>query len=190
MTNQCAKFKDLLLEAALSGTTPDALAQHVQLCTACGQELAALRERRHRMDALLPQLSRGAEPSPAFRARVLAATAQFEPAPFRWPGVWALAGAAAALAVLVTGFALHRSPVGTAPEAELAAAQKLAQWRAPSDVLLQTPGQEMLRLTPVLGDSYLKISPRKGKVDHENENRNGVGDEVDNAVHKNDDREN
>ena len=171
MTANCAKFKDLLLEAAVSGTTPDPLAQHLRQCPACGQEFAALRERRDRMDALLPLLARGAELSPDFRARVLTAAAAAEPARPRLAWVWALAGAAAMVAVLVTGFALQRNSAATGPEAELAAAQKLAQWRAPSDVLLQTPGREMLRLTPVLGDSYLKISPRKGKSDHDNENR-------------------
>jgi len=40
-------------------------------------------------------------------------------------------------------------------KAELAGAEKLTEWRAPSDVLLKTPGQEILRTTPRLGESYL-----------------------------------
>jgi hypothetical protein len=40
---------------------------------------------------------------------------------------------------------------------ELAAAQKLAEWRAPSDGLLKTPGQEILMTTPRLGNSYLNV---------------------------------
>ncbi len=43
------------------------------------------------------------------------------------------------------------------PETELAAAEKLAEWRAPSDVLLETPGREILRTTPRLGESYLHV---------------------------------
>jgi len=43
------------------------------------------------------------------------------------------------------------------PGDELAAAQKLAEWRAPSDGLLVTPGQEILRTMPRLGESYLNV---------------------------------
>jgi hypothetical protein len=43
------------------------------------------------------------------------------------------------------------------PGDELAAAQKLAEWRAPSDGLLATPGQEILQKMPRLGESYLRV---------------------------------
>ncbi len=39
----------------------------------CAEELAALRARRERLDALLPLVAQGAEPPAEFRARVLAA---------------------------------------------------------------------------------------------------------------------
>ena len=47
------------------------------------------------------------------------------------------------------------------PVDELAAAQKLAEWRAPSDGLLVTPGQEMLLTMPRLGESYLNVPLKK-----------------------------
>jgi hypothetical protein len=43
------------------------------------------------------------------------------------------------------------------PGDELANAQKLAEWRAPSDSLLLTPGHEILNTTPKLGKSYLNV---------------------------------
>jgi hypothetical protein len=46
---------------------------------------------------------------------------------------------------------------------ELATAQKLAEWRAPSDGLLVTPGQEILRTMPKLGESYLNVPVKKGE---------------------------
>ncbi len=52
---------------------------------------------------------------------------------------------------------LHRGTVPAVPEAELAAAEKLVEWRAPSDVLLETPGRDILRATPRLGESYLHV---------------------------------
>lgn len=46
---------------------------------------------------------------------------------------------------------------------DLAVAEKLAEWRAPSDVLLETPGNEILRTTPKLGESYLKTGAKKNR---------------------------
>jgi len=72
--------------------------------------------------------------------------------------IWTLAGAAAAIAVvLIIGVSLQRRTARMIPGDELAAAQKLAEWRAPSDSLLVTPGQEILKTTPKLGQSYLSV---------------------------------
>ena len=159
MKNDCTKWKDQLLEAALTGTAAGVLEEHVLKCADCAEELAALRARRERLDALLPLVAQGAEPSAEFRARVLAAAEAAGEAkrgrPWR---VWRLAGAVAVtVATLMIGLTLRRTAVRTVPEIELAAAEKLAEWRAPSDVLLETPGQEMLRTTLRLGEAYLHV---------------------------------
>lgn len=52
---------------------------------------------------------------------------------------------------------LHWNRTRVVQEEELAAAERLAEWRAPSDGLLATPGQEMLRTMPRLGESYLNV---------------------------------
>jgi anti-sigma factor RsiW len=162
MKNDCTKWEDQLLEAALTGTAAGGLEEHVLKCAKCAQELAALRARRERLDALLPLVAQGAEPPAEFRARVLAAAQAASEAkrgrPWR---VWGMAGAMAAVAALVMGLTLHRPAVRTVPETELAAAEKLAEWRAPSDVLLETPGREILRTTPRLGESYLRVPAKK-----------------------------
>jgi len=61
--------------------------------------------------------------------------------------------------VLVIGVVMYRRTTQTISfsVSELAAAQKLAEWRAPSDGLLATPGQEILRTMPRLGESYLNV---------------------------------
>jgi hypothetical protein len=69
--------------------------------------------------------------------------------------VLTLAGVTAA--ALVVGVTSYRRTAGTVPADELAAAQTLAEWRAPSDVLLANPGQEILRKMPTLGESYLHV---------------------------------
>jgi hypothetical protein len=159
MKNDCTKWKDQLLEAALTGAAAGGLEEHVLMCTNCAEELAALRARRERLDALLPLVVQGAEPSTEFRARVLAAAGAASETKRGHPWrVWGLAGATAVIvAALTIGLTLHRREVGTVPKADLAAAEKLVEWRAPSDVLLKTPGQEILRTTPRLGESYLRV---------------------------------
>ncbi|GAC1620902.1 MAG: hypothetical protein PVS2B2_14750 [Candidatus Acidiferrum sp.] len=159
MKNDCTKWKDQLIEAALAGTAAGDLEEHVLKCADCAEELAALRARRERLDALLTLVVQGAEPPPGFRARVLAAAeAASEVKRARPWRVWGLAGAMAMLvATLMIGLTWHRRVVRTVPETELAAAEKLAEWRAPSDVLLETPGREILRTMPRLGESYLHV---------------------------------
>ena len=159
MTNACAKWKDHLLEAALTGARPKDLELHLWDCMSCAAELRELEAVRARQDSLLPLLVRGSQPSPGFRARVLAAAeaeGERKRAP-RWR-VWALVGAALVAAVVVM---VQRGEVRNDEAEELAAAQKLAQWRAPSDSLLRTPGQEILKTTPTLGDSYLPVNVNK-----------------------------
>jgi hypothetical protein len=163
MNSDCAKWKDRLLEAALTGAAASGLEEHMLKCASCAGELAALRARRERLDALLPLVAQGAEPSPEFRARVLAAAEAASEAKRRrqWR-VWGLAVATAmTVAALTIGLTLHRRAAVTVPKADLAAAEKLVEWRAPSDVLLKTPGQEILRTTPRLGETYLRVPVKK-----------------------------
>jgi hypothetical protein len=160
MKETCEKWKDQLLEAALAGATTKDLEEHLRSCAKCSSELDEIRARAARLDALLPLVARGAEPSADFRARVLvAAEAAREGKRARPWRVWTLAGAAAMVAVaLMIGVALQRRTARMIPGDELAAAQKLAEWRAPSDGLLATPGQEILRSVPRLGESYLNVA--------------------------------
>jgi hypothetical protein len=158
MKEACEKWKDQLLEATLTGATAKDFEEHLQSCTICSRELDAVRERKARMDELLPLVARGAEPRADFRARVLAAAeAASEGKRARRWRPWTLAAATAAIVMLVIGAAMYRRTAQAIPPDELAAIQKLAEWRAPSDSLLVTPGQEILKTTPKLGQSYLNV---------------------------------
>jgi predicted anti-sigma-YlaC factor YlaD len=158
MKKACEKWRDQLLEAALAGVTAKGLDEHLRACANCSEELSDLRARKARLDALLPLAAQGVGPSPDFRARVLAeaqAASAGKRAPWR---VWTLAGVTAVILVaLVIGVTSYRKTARTVPADELAAAQTLAEWRAPSDVLLANPGQEFLRKMPRLGESYLRV---------------------------------
>ena len=151
-----------MLEAALSGEMQTELADHVRTCPNCAAARTALEARAGRLAELLPMVAQGAEPSPEFRAKVIAAagTTTVKTARRSWR-MLVLAGAvAAALVVLVVGnFAKRSASRGLSPE-ELATAQKLVEWQAPSDALLATPGQEMLRTVPKFGQSFLDV-PKK-----------------------------
>lgn len=161
MNAPCEKWKDQLLEAALTGARPKDLELHLRDCKGCASELLELETIRTRQDSLLPLLVSGSQPSPDFRARVLAAAeaaSEQRRAP-RWR-VWAvIAATVAAAAVLM----VQRSAVQKDEAEELAAAQKLVEWRSPSDSLLKTPGEEILKSTPKLGESYLRVPVNKSE---------------------------
>jgi hypothetical protein len=158
MKNDCEKWNDQILEAALTGAASTDFEKHLRGCAICSSALDAARARKAQMDQLLPLVARGAEPPVDFRARVLvAAEAANEGKRARHWRLWTLAGTAAAIVVLVIGVTMYRRTAQAVPEEELAAAQKLAEWRAPSDGLLRTPGQEILKAMPRLGKSYLNV---------------------------------
>jgi anti-sigma factor RsiW len=165
MKNDCGKWKEKLLEAALTGTAAGGLGEHLLTCAGCAEELAELRAKRERLEALLSLVAQGTEPGAGFAGRVLAtAEAAEETKRGQSWRVWAWSSAIAVMATtIVVGLALHWRTVGTAPGSELEGAKKLAEWRAPSDVLLETPGREIMWKTPKLGESYLHVSEKSNE---------------------------
>jgi hypothetical protein len=164
MKDACEKWNDQLLEAALTGAKAKDFEEHLRGCTICSEELEAVRGRRMRLDELLPLVARGAEPPADFRAQVLAAAEAGSGAKrARQWRIWTLAGATAAIVAVMIVATMYRRTAQTIPEKELAVVQRLAEWRAPSDALLVTPGQEILRTMPRLGESYLNVPVKKNE---------------------------
>lgn len=159
MKETCDKWKDQLLEAALTGATTKDFEEHLRSCANCSRELDAVCDRKAQLDEVLPLVARKAQPPADFHARVLAAAkAASEGKRARPWRVWTLAGATAvAVLVLIVGTAMYRRSAHTIQATEVAAAQRLTEWRAPSDSLLKTPGQEILKGMPKLGQSYLSV---------------------------------
>lgn len=165
MKSPCEKWRDALREAALTGASSPELAAHLQTCVHCSAELQELEARRAGLDALLPQIAGSAQPPADFRARVLAAaeSADKNKRLARWQAL-TLAGMAATVAIVLLVLVVwRRGAAGKIQPEELAAAQKLAEWRAPSDSLLATPGREILRGAPKLGESYLRVPVKETK---------------------------
>jgi anti-sigma factor RsiW len=161
MKNHCLEWKDRLLEAALANSegANAELQNHLSQCPDCAAELAGLRARRERLEWLLPRLANAAEPSRDLRARIVvaaeAATGRRHSVLWR---VWAAAGTAAIIMVMI-GLVVVRGIVRRTRvrEAELRGAQALAQWRAPTDIFLRTPGEELLNSMPKFGGSYVSV---------------------------------
>lgn len=147
-----------MLEAASKGAITERLAEHLRTCPPCAAEWEVLEERRERLDALLPQLAQGGEPAAGFRARVLAAAEAINlQRRMRRSKVWTLTASGAAAAIVLVLTVWHRNAARKIPASELAAAQRLAEWRAPTDSLLAIPGQEILKKAPKLGELYWTV---------------------------------
>lgn len=158
--NACREWKDRLLDVAL-GAPAKELEVHLAVCPACAAALADFRAQRQRLDAAVHQLVGAAEPSPALRARVLAAV---ESVPAAGQAQPASVGALAAVAVIVLAGLLLDQPA-TAPRP----LTSLSDWRSPTDWLLETPGDALLRSTPRVGDFYFPLEPEKDSKGGNNE---------------------
>jgi len=71
-------------------------------------------------------------------------------AKIRWRAL-ATAAAAALLLIIVVTIAIRPRPARFS-DADRAAARAVAEWQAPTDSLLQTPGSELLTTTPRIPD--------------------------------------
>jgi anti-sigma factor RsiW len=163
MNNNCTQWKDALLEAALSDRLTADLERHLAQCSACAANLATLRARRERLDALLPLVTQSAGPSAGFHGRIMNAAESAGRTSRPWWSAWGLAAAALLLVLFAGALALRWNRTRNSPDAELAAATRLANWRAPSDALLNTPWREILSATPRLGESYPQFQTHKEK---------------------------
>lgn len=98
------------------------------------------------------QLKRGFQ---ALRTHERAHAPEFEAllarAPRRRRGRWLLAGGVAMAAVIATLMLWPRHMNNTV------AAPSITQWRAPTDVLLVTPGSQLLSELPALDQSVLNL---------------------------------
>lgn len=163
MTNGCPDRKDQLLEAALREEPATELAEHLKRCSECAGALAELQQRREQLDRLLPFIARGAELPADFRARVLSAAEATKRTPRPWRR-WLLVGSAVAAAAVLVLLA-YRARLRPGIEARLVPVEKIAQWRAPSDVFLETPGRQNLRTGPRLDDSIVNLQVNQKQED-------------------------
>ncbi|MFQ5927595.1 MAG: zf-HC2 domain-containing protein [Terriglobia bacterium] len=153
----CREWEERLLDSALDALNGSALSEmeeHLESCPGCAAAGVALRRRREQLDTALRQLVPAAEPSPAFRARVLAAL-EARRAPRAWYP--AQVGVLAAVAIVVLGgvFLGRLSERGTSITPPAAT---LSDWRSPTEGLLRSAADEWLQ-APRLGQFYFSLEP-------------------------------
>lgn len=135
------KWSDALMDAALGVKNPE-VERHVRDCADCAAALSRLRADASALDEAVGVLS-SAEPSPWFRARVLAQVSD-TPVASRWH--WAWLGAASAVVASIA-FVLAT----TTPSIEPEPVPDLADWRSPTAGLLYSTSYERLQRLPRLG---------------------------------------
>ena len=160
----CREWKDRLPDLALGALQPPdarAVEAHLAGCAACAAALSELRGRAEEIDAAVHQLVQGVQPSLGFRARVLASLETHSASGAWRPWRFAMLGLVSALVVVVAVFLRpslgKREPSLRQPTAKPLTA--LSAWRSPTDSLLHSSGEELLRVTPRLGDFYFSLEP-------------------------------
>lgn len=157
----CSDWQEQLTDLALGQPTGLELTAHLERCAACAAALIDLRARVERLDGAVRGLV-ASEPPPYLAARV---HAEIKPVPawFGWIEWWRPALATLALAAglvgvvsVVRGGLGTREPAETVPPAVVA----LFAWRSPTDALLRSPVDPLLKTVPQLGEYYLEVHPR------------------------------
>jgi hypothetical protein len=155
----CENWNEQLTETALGRPTPRDVEEHLASCPACREALNDLRERRRHMDSGLRSLVSTDGPSPAFRDRLTSAIEAQRAPRFGWrvPIGAMAAGVAVAVLVMILGRTPNRpAGPGESPGPSLPAA-RISEWRSPTDVLLRTPADELLKSSPRLGVTFFSI---------------------------------
>ena len=164
MMSPCREWNDRLLDFALGDLEPrDAAAveAHLAGCGACAAAVSEFQGRAAEINSAVHQIVQGVELPPGFFARVLARL-EARPAAAGWRR-WRLAMLGAGLVTaLILGailgpFFAQRWPSLRQPAPEPAAA--LSTWRSPTEGLLRSSGEELLRATPRLGEFYFRLQP-------------------------------
>jgi anti-sigma factor RsiW len=143
----CRAWNDELVECALGRTPTRELSAHLARCAECNHALEAWRARASEMDRVLARIARS-EPRFGGPERVLARIATTTPAP-SWLRLVAAVFAMVVLACLVV---FTGRPVRTV---------SLSSWRSPTQSLLRSHADPLLKSVPRLGDGLLKMHLEK-----------------------------
>jgi len=145
----CRRWNDELMECALGRPLTQALSAHLARCEECNGALEAWRSKAREMDGVLTRLA-ASEPRAGGPERVLA---RITTAPA--PAHPRLVAATVGLVVLAGVIAVAPRPVRTI---------SLSTWRSPTQSLLRSPADPLLKSVPRLGDGLFEV--HAGKENH------------------------
>jgi hypothetical protein len=149
----CSEWREALIDHALGQPASAALEAHLPACTGCSQALETWRQKTAELDAAVQQRS-AAEPRAYGAERVLARIRQVQTAR---PSFGRIALAALILAVCLVVVLYRRNrPEKHLPFSEMA----LSAWRSPTQSLLHSPADPLLRTVPHLGESFFEMKSR------------------------------
>ena len=153
--NTCPKWEEELIDHALGQSSGAGLEAHLAACAGCSQALEAWRQKAAQMDAGVQQLT-AAEPLAYGPQRILTQIQQRSPGkPFY--GRVALAALTLTVSLVV---ALYRP---ARPKKVPFPVIALSTWRSPTEWLLHSPADPLLKSVPRLGEQFLETKPAGDK---------------------------
>ncbi|PYT32152.1 MAG: hypothetical protein DMG57_02870 [Acidobacteria bacterium] len=153
--NACPKWREELIDHALGGLPAAALQAHLATCAGCSEALEAWRRKAAQIDTGVQQLI-AAEPRAQGPERVLT---QIQRSPVK-PFYGRVALAALMLTVsLVVVLDRPAPPKKVVPFPVMA----LSTWRSPTQSLLHSAADPLLRRVPRLGEKFFETKPTGDK---------------------------
>jgi len=156
----CSDWQEELLDHALGIPASADLAAHVSCCAACAGAVQELHQRAAQIDTGVRALFR-AEPSPFLASRVLVHAAERATCSL-WPA-WLKPALATLLLIALAWFGVHvvrGSIERRRNEAAQAAARSIASWHSPTEGLLRSSADSLLKSLPRLGETYFEWKPK------------------------------
>ena len=144
----CQEWKDALIDHALGQPADAALEAHLAGCSACAAALRGWRERASQLDPAIQRLS-AVEPGPYGPERILPRVALRTRRPFYVRLAWALP---LIILLALTFYKLSRRESRIPPPLTA-----LSTWRSPTQSLLRSPADPLLKDVPRLGEGYYRM---------------------------------
>ena len=146
----CSEWKEAIIDCALGSAPTAELEAHLADCGACSTALAACREKSAKLQAGIQALS-AADPQPYGPERILARITSRPRRRSSWRWVFV------ALAVVMCLVATWKWPARrerTVPDR----VEALSSWRSPTESLLRSSADPLLRSVPRLGERFFDVS--------------------------------
>jgi hypothetical protein len=155
----CDRWRESLAEFALGAPADRGLAEHLRKCRSCSVRLAKMQSLTGQMDCGIQQLA-FAEPGVGAATRILAEVAsRAEQSRSRRPVGRIIAAAFAGVAFLAASLGISWRHRAQREEAErtLSAAAGISRWKPPTQELLRSPYDGLLKGAPRLGETFYRL---------------------------------